>query len=556
MRKVMKQQVDPFLVSVSTEDTRGNHTGSWRFLRPLNQDKPAPCAGACPAGNDIPRLLRLVREARFEEAYRLLKKTNPLPAICGRVCYHPCELACNRACFDEPASVRAIERFLADSFQDFREEPPPLVFRQRVAVVGSGPAGLSCAYFLARNGFRVRIFEAAREVGGMLRQGIPQYRLPRNVLDREIEKIGSLGVEFQLGTRIGNEMSLDDLLSSFDAVFVATGADGSRQLGVPGEKVPLVLSGLDFLRRVNRGDPPKVGSSVIVIGGGNTAMDAARVSRRLGAEPVVVYRRSRREMPADEEEVRQAEEEGIRLIFLASPTAFRKRGTQVVATFERMELGEPDASGRRRPVAIPGSSFEIAADTVLTAVGEEPRLDFLAAQDVVRLEEARKEDSARLQTAGLFLAGDARTGPATVPLAIRAGHNAALEIIDFFGNPAHVDTRRVQPETAVAGFQDINTAYFVHAPRLRSPQLPAAQRSLGFAEITGPLSQERARAEAGRCFTCGQCTQCENCRVFCPEGAVQLVNNRYLVNMDFCKGCGICAQECPRGVITLVQEEQ
>jgi 2-oxoacid:acceptor oxidoreductase delta subunit (pyruvate/2-ketoisovalerate family) len=535
-------------MAVSLADMGHNRTGSWRYLRPVYSEKLAPCKNACPVGNDIPRILSLVSEGRYEDAWRLFRETSPLPGVCGRVCYHPCESFCNRKNFDEALSIAAIERFVADACFDLEEEIPERPRRsEKVAIVGSGPAGLTCAYFLAKDGYAVTVFEAASQPGGMLRLGIPPYRLPREVLDREIESIARWGVEFRTNTKIGQDIEIEDLWERYDAVFIATGAHRSRALNIPGEE--LALQGLEFLKAVNTGKTLEIGKTVLIIGGGNTAMDCARTALRLGAQPIVVYRRTRQEMPAIAEEIEEAEHEGVQFEFLAAPTGVRRVGGRVEVQFIRMQLGEPDASGRRRPVPIPGSDFVMYADAVLKAVGEEPELSFLS--ETLQTSEGIviQRSHGVLERAGIFLGGDAQTGPSTVAQAMRSGKEAARAIRSFLRGE-----RKPKPQQLEEALR-VNFNYFVRQPRVPTPQLPVAERIASFAETKRAISSDQARAEASRCFSCGVCNNCDNCWVFCPDAAIARVDGRYEVNYDFCKGCGVCAEECPRNVISLVEEE-
>jgi putative selenate reductase YgfK subunit len=536
-------------MAVSLADMGHNRTGSWRYLRPIYQEKQAPCRAACPAGNDIPRIMGLVSEGRYAEAWRIFRKTSPLPGVCGRVCYHPCESVCNRKDFDEALSVAIIERFVADKCFDLEDDIPSRPRRgERVAVVGSGPAGLACAYFLAKDGYPVTVFEAESQPGGMLRVGIPQYRLPREILDREIELIAHWGVEFTVNTRIGRDIDLERLWEQHDAVFIATGAHRSRPLGIPGEE--LALAGLEFLRAINAGASVNIGKNVLVIGGGNTAMDAARTALRLGARPVVVYRRTREEMPAISEEIEEAEHEGIKFEFLATPKAIRRLNGPSEIQCIRMQLGEPDQSGRRRPVPVPGSEFVMRADSILKAVGEEPELSFLSESVETSEGIVISRSQGLLERAGIFIGGDAQTGPSTVVQAIGAGKEAARAIQSFLRGERK--PKAVKLEEALR----VNFSYFAHVPRVPTEHLSISERVTNFSESKQPIPAELARAEAQRCFSCGVCNYCDNCWAFCPDAAISRVNGSgYEVDMDFCKGCGVCAEECPRSVISLVEEE-
>jgi len=535
-------------MAVSLADMGHNRTGSWRYMRPIYSEKIAPCKNACPLGNDIPRILSLVSEGRYEEAWRLFRQTSPLPGVCGRVCYHPCETKCNRKDFDEALSIASIERFVADACFDLEDKISERPRRsEKIAIVGSGPAGLTCAYFLAKDGYAVTVFEAASQPGGMLRLGIPPYRLPREVLNREIELIARWGVEFRTNTKIGQDIDIEKLWEQYDALFIATGAHRSRALNIPGEE--LALTGLEFLKAVNAGQTVHIGKRVLIIGGGNTAMDCARTALRLGAQPIVVYRRTREEMPAIAEEIEEAEHEGTQFEFLAAPTAIYQRDGTLEVHCIRMQLGEPDASGRRRPIPIPGSDFVMRADSVLKAVGEEPDLSFLSERletsEGIVLERAQ----GLLERAGIFVGGDAQTGPSTVAQAMRSGRETAFAIMRFLRGERKPKAPQLDEALRV------NFSYFAHKPRVTTPQLPVAERISSFAETKRALSADQARVEAQRCFSCGVCNNCDNCWVFCPDAAITRIDSTYEVNYDFCKGCGVCAEECPRSVISLVEEE-
>jgi len=541
-------------MAVSLADMSHNKTGGWRYLRPVYREKLAPCRIACPAGTDWPRVLALLSERKFVEAWQLIKQENPLAGVCGRVCYHPCEAVCNRKHFDEAVSIQALERFVADSCFELNREFPLIERKEkRVAIVGSGPAGLSCGYFLAKEGFQATIFEAESEPGGMLRVGIPAYRLPREILNKEIEDIAALGVEFELNTRLGSDLDLERLWQRYDAVFIATGAHRSRPLQILGEDERGVLTGLEFLKAVNAGQNVNIGRRVLVIGGGNTAIDAARTALRLGARPLIVYRRTRTEMPAIPEEIEEAEHEGIEFVYLAAPQKIQRFDGKLEVEFMRMELGAPDASGRRSPIPIPGSEFVMEADSVLKAVGEEPDLSLLSERLETSTGIVMNNPRGLLERAGIFIGGDAQTGPSTVIDAIASGKKAARAIMHY------LKADRAQTEAKLfeeVPFERLNLEYFTLQPRSEAPYLPIAERMKSFSEVKGPLSLEQALKEARRCFSCGVCNFCDNCRIFCPDVAVSRKNGAYEIDLEYCKGCGICAQECPRGVISLIEEER
>ncbi|HEY78973.1 MAG TPA: FAD-dependent oxidoreductase, partial [Dehalococcoidia bacterium] len=377
----------------------------------------AACKTACPIGTNVPGYLALIAAGKPQEAYDLIRRTNPLPAVCGRVCYHPCEDACNRGQVDDPLAIAALKRFAADQVDIDKLETPQITRNdQKVAIIGSGPAGLTAANDLALLGYGVTIFEAHPEPGGMLRVGIPEYRLPKEMLAREIAYIQRLGVEIKTGTRIGEQLSLEELRDKYQAIFIAAGAQDSLELDVPGKDTPGVISALSFLHDVNMGKKVAVGARVAVIGGGNTAIDAARVAQRLGAASVtVVYRRSRPEMPANSAEVEAAEAEGIEIMFLAAPTRIiAKDGRTSQMECIMMELGEPDASGRRQPIPIEGSEFTIDVDTVIPALGQAPNLAFAKGPGLEVTERGTiAADATSLATniESIFAGGDAVSGP-------------------------------------------------------------------------------------------------------------------------------------------------
>ena len=594
-------------VAVSSTSTRVNLTGSWKYIRPVYQDKVAPCNQGCPVGIDIEGYMNLLREDRIEDAIGLLLRENALPAVTGRVCYHPCENACNRAWLDDAVSIHGVERMLGDLAIEQRILPEPETPRpETVGIVGSGPAGLSCAYHLARLGYTVTVYEAEAEPGGILRYGIPEYRLPKDVLAHEVNRIRALGVDFRCGVQVGRDLPLN-VLESHDAVFVATGARRGRALGIEGEDLPGVRAGLDFLREVNRGGRPALGHRVVVVGGGNTAMDCARTALRLGAEVLVLYRRGREGMPAHDEEVEDALREGVRFEFLAAPVRVestervpdREPLEAIEATFDRFEgeppaphvagltctrmrLEEPDRSGRPRPVPVEGSEFFVAADLVLTALGEDPDFDFLP-EDVERASGVVRVNALNATGHGaLFAGGDITDEPHTVAFALGSGKRAAVGIDRYLrfrageiGDGADLSelrqgpkgnisvtrwvggdpVRRTDPVNRVVTFQETNPAHFAPVARAADRHLPPGERRLGFREANLGLEREQALAEARRCFNCGVCNECELCLVFCPDLAIsRSAGGGYEIAYDYCKGCGVCATECPRGAITMTRE--
>jgi NADPH-dependent glutamate synthase beta subunit-like oxidoreductase len=564
---VFKSEAEMPTMAASLASTLYNKTGSWRYMRPLYVDKTPPCNDTCPAGEDIVGYLNLIRQGRYQEGWELIMQENPFPGVCGRVCPHPCESQCNRTELGGAIAIHVQERFLADWAYERSLKDIPLVSLDpsapSVGVIGSGPAGLSCAYQLARKGYPVTVFEALDKLGGMMRL-IPEYRLPREILDYEIGAIESLGVEIKTGVQLGRDLSLDDL-RDYQAIFLAVGQSVSRKLDVAGEEAAGVLHGIEFLRRLDRGEKPPLGPRVAVIGGGNTALDAARSARRLGAEVSILYRRSRYEMPAIDEEIEEAVEEGVQIEYLVAPVeVLIGEGKVSGLKCTKMRLGEPDESGRRRPMPVAGSEHTIEVDTVIPALGQVADLSFLGKE--VKAEGGRIviEDSGATTCWPLFAGGDVATGYGTVTHAVGSGKRAALAIDRLLRGEAlegfppldrsvHAVPRDVAP--TVVGFEDLNLAYFEEEPRPKQAQAPAGERVKGFAEVNRGFDEEVAVAEAARCFSCGTCNQCDNCLIFCPDLAVLRDGEKpYVFNYDYCKGCGICFVECPRRAISFEEE--
>ncbi len=453
-----------------------------------------PCAGGCPAATDIPGCLAAMKAGNTDAAARQLLGFNPMPAITGRVCPTFCEPECNRGAFDEPVAVRCIERALGDRMFDRPTEfftAPEKESGKTVAVIGSGPAGLAAAYYSRKAGHRVTVFEKTAEAGGMLSHAIPPYRLPKDVVRRQIAALGDMGIRFQFNASVGRDVTVNELSSRFDAVFLATGAWKETMLGMHGEK--LALSGLEFLKRVNAGDRRMPGKSVAVIGGGNVAVDVARTLLRLGARPVVLYRRGREEMPALRREVEKAEEEGVAFRFLTLPMEATKNGGRITLRCVRMKLGAPDASGRRRVDVRHGSDFSLAFDAVIKAIGEE------ADTAILQGEMRRKARTAATGFLGrnVFAGGDFISGPSTVIEAIASGREAARRIDAFLAGAAPRSEESRVPETNAA-------CSFVTAARLTTPEVPPRMRitSMDIEEASG-VTPDAALQEAQRCFNCG-----------------------------------------------------
>jgi 2-oxoacid:acceptor oxidoreductase delta subunit (pyruvate/2-ketoisovalerate family) len=570
-------------VSVSSTDTRVNRTGSWKYIRPNYRDRVAPCNEGCPVGIDIEAYMNCLREGRGDDALDLLLRENPMPATTGRVCYHPCENVCNRRSLDGAVSIHAVERMLGDRALKTVPAPVSPSRPERVAVVGSGPAGLACAYHLARMGYPVTVFEAEAEPGGVLRFGIPEYRLPKTILAAEIARIEALGVAFKFGTRVGDDIPWS-ALEEYDAVFLGPGVQRSLPLGIDEEHARGMIPGLRFLREVNSGLTPDLGARVLVVGGGNTAMDCARTALRLGSTPRVLYRRTRAEMPAIDEEIAEAMEEGIGFDFLAAPVAVRTgNGKLVGLDCLRMRLGEADASGRRRPVPVAGSEFFLPADSVLIAIGEGPDFEALPG-DLGRSAWSLDTDAlGGVNRKGYFAGGDIIEEPHTVAHALGAGKRSAIGIDRHLrtrageslpaqdpeslrfgrsGNPAITRWREDDPVhregavNEVVPFEDLNLAHYEPAPVHPDRRTPVRGGRPGFEEVNLGLGERQGLAEARRCFNCGVCNACELCLIFCPDLAISRRTGGpgFEIDYDYCKGCGLCNAECPRGAMAMTRE--
>ncbi|MGE5242839.1 MAG: FAD-dependent oxidoreductase [Betaproteobacteria bacterium] len=541
-------------MAVSLKSTRELATGSWRTFRPARVTRPSPCMLDCPAGTDVRAVLAAAAAGDVETAWRTIRHANPFPGICGRVCYHPCELACNREALDGAVAIHAVERAIADEAYTRRllVEAQGIPQMLRVGVVGAGPAGLSCAYHLARRGYPVTVFDEQPRPGGMLRYGIPAYRLPRPVLDAELDLLAQLGITFVGGVRVGAAPGAPDL-SAFAALFIAIGAQRSSHTHIAGDTVTGVEPGLALLRSVNAGVQHSLSGPVVVIGGGNTAIDTARVALRLGAEPTVVYRRGREQMPAHPDEVAQAEREGVRFLFWAAPIRFlSRRGRLDRVEFQRMRPGAPDSSGRAQPEPIAGATTTMPAVRAFTAIGEEVEVETMHGLAAAMHGRLRADDWGRTRHRSVFAGGDAATGAGTVADAIGSGRRAALAI------DAHLLGRDVVGEHLAerVGGDAVNLFYFPRQPRVEIPMQAGPVH--GFGEAVGGIGWEAAAAEARRCFVCGECTACDNCYVFCPDAAVvpDRATGEYAIDLTHCKGCGICVAECPRGAMTWDRESQ
>lgn len=548
-------------VAFSDQSTAAIRTGTWKYVEPAYLDKLPPCSHLCPAGNDISKFLYLMAKGETDAAARLVRAGNPLPATLGRVCPHPCESQCNRAAMGGAIAIHMMERHLGDHAADKLLPNRRPATGRRVAVIGAGPAGIAAAYNLALAGHQVEVLDEKGEAGGYLRTGIPAYRLPREVLDREIALVREAGVVFRAGFRAGRDAGFVELRKQFDAIVVAIGFHKNRALDIPGEDSQGVYNGVSLLERILMGERPNVPASPVVVGGGNTAMDVARSLLRLGSRPTIVYRRTRAEMPAIAAEVAEAEAEGIPFHYLTAPVKVITEGGRVSAIeCLRMRLGEPDASGRRRPVPIDGSNFAISCDGIVTAIGETADMEFLPAElrDDWRI---KADTTLATPTSGVFAAGDAMDGAGTVTAAVGSGRRAAAMADAFLHGGALPDSAprvvelwdRALDRDQISYIESLNTAYLSTAPRPDIQELPAASRTRSFVEVVQAFSAEQAILEARRCFVCGTCNECSNCLYFCPDFAIHKRADTFGFDIDagHCKGCGICVEECPRDAMVL-----
>ena len=484
----------------------------------------APCGLTCPARINVQGYVALIGAGKYKEALQLIRENLPLPGVLGRICPHPCEKECNRKELDQPVAICELKRFVADQVKTEIPIQKEEAKGERVAIVGSGPAGLAASAFLAQKGYPVTIFEALPVIGGMLYAGIPSYRLPREILEEEVKTIQSLGVEIKTNSPIGPNLTFDDLFrQGYRAIFLAVGAHQDQKLGIPGEENPNIIPGVVFLRKANLGQKVEVGQRVAVIGGGNVAIDAARTALRMGAKEVsIIYRRSRSEMPAYEEDIEEAEAEGIKFQLLATPTEIIVKGGKISSLrCIRMELGEPDASGRRRPIPIQGSDFSVEVDTVIPAIGQTPDLSFLKGMEMgVNPQGTIKVDPTTLQTSreGIFAGGDAVTGPWIAIEAVAAGKEAAISI-DRYLRGQNLSEGREKPKLEKARFEEIY-ADQPKAPRVRMEMLPIEERQKTFSEVKKGFTEEEAKREALRCLNCGLCSECLQCVALCKAGAV------------------------------------
>lgn len=547
MNAVVKE-IPPVWTTGWTEELS---TGTWRSATPVHQERPSPCQNACPAGGNVPLWIRQAGEGQYHAAWLTLVAHNPFPAVTGRVCHHPCEGSCNRGEYDGAVAINALEQFIGDlALREGWPLPGPETGKGvRVAVVGGGPAGLSCTYQLRRRGYGVTVFEAQPEPGGVMRYGIPGYRLPKEIVAREIERLLATGIDLRTGAAVRGE-NLASLRKEFAALCLATGAPRAKRLPQFNSANGRVISGLEFLGRVNRNNIPAIGRQVAVIGGGSVAMDVARTARRLGSQVKVLALEDRRSLPAQAREVQEALEEGVIIRDGVMVREVAEEGDGLNLTCVKVVLDPSAPPGVLKPIVIPGVSFQIPADTVILAVGQDPDLEGIPVNQQNQLIEV--DDCQATGGAGIFACGDAASFQRYLSGAIGGGRRAARGMERFLEGRREEDSGTSAPREV--SFKEINTFYFPIAARAERKGVDPGVRLKDFREVRVALAEEEARAQADRCFSCGHCLKCDNCYYFCPDLAVvrdPSPEKVYGIQDRYCKGCGLCVEECPRGAIVL-----
>ena len=580
----MNKYVNPdnLYIARSYLTTESNKTGSWRFLRPCYDEKTAPCSIACPAGEDIPRIEMMATQGLFKEAWEKILIENPFPSVCGRVCFHPCEGSCNRRDFDSAVAIHSLERFIADTAIRYGispelEKKPSR--KQRIAIVGAGTAGLAAAWFLSLLGYSCDVFEASSEVGGVLRWGIPLYRLPLSALRHDIKQITELGVAIFTGKKVSKEM-LSELKKKYDAVFIGCGHSLGMPLSVPGENLSGVSEGLEFLRQIRDGKSPVCSGVTAIIGGGNTAVDVARSVVRLGGKALLLYRRRRQDMPALALEVEMALEEGVELEELVAPAVISEENGKILLTLQEMKV-EGEECGRDRVIAATGKNRQVRVERILKAIGMQASESWQQADrtdnEILTLSHSVLDSRGR--EAVMVLGGDIVNKTKSVVDAVASGKQAALALDILFQEGIEAVVPKLQaclvgPGSSlsmeifmggerrlrnkhVVSYEEINTDYFRFSPRVTQPRLLKEERIQSFEEIDLKISAHMAMKEAERCFNCGLCNQCDNCFIFCPDTSVILGRDHQgrHINYDYCKGCGLCVVECPRNAMSLGEEK-
>jgi 2-oxoacid:acceptor oxidoreductase delta subunit (pyruvate/2-ketoisovalerate family) len=536
----------PFAITLNPGSSLANHTGSWRTSRPVYLDRMPPCNHQCPAGEDIQGWLFHAESGNYEKAWRHLTENNPFPAIMGRVCYHSCEDACNRAKLDAPVGINSVERFLGDEAikQGWKLAPAAAESGKHVLIVGAGPSGMSAAYHLRRLGHRVTVHDAGPFLGGMMRFGIPKYRLPREVLDAEMQRVVDLGVTVKLNSKIDN-IQESMKAGKFDAAFLAVGAHIGKRAMIPSGDAAKIVDAISVLRSMEGEDKPLLGRRVVVYGGGNTAVDVARTVKRMGAEPIIVYRRTRDKAPAHDFEIEEALQEGVMIKWLST---IKQAGDHQI-TVEKMAL---DDKGFPQPT---GEFETLEADSVVLALGQDVDLGLLDGVPGLEVKDGVVKVGTDLMTGhpGIFAGGDMVPAERNVTVAIGHGKKAARHIDAWLQAATYVPP----PKHEIATFERLNAWYYADAPKTMRPMLDIIRRQSTFEEVQGGLDEKTALFEARRCLSCGNCFECDNCYGVCPDNAVIKLGpgKRFEFNYDYCKGCGMCVAECPCGAIKMEAEE-
>jgi NADPH-dependent glutamate synthase beta subunit-like oxidoreductase len=535
------------------------NTGTWRNAVAVHQKKPAPCYGACPVDGDIPLWIHMARSDDFKGAWQTLAENNPIPATIGRTCHHPCEKSCNRNEYDGAVSINALEQYVGDMaiHEGWAFSPPLEESDKRVAVIGGGPAGLSCAYQLRRKGFCVTIYDANPELGGVLRYGVPEFRLPKKVLDAEIRKIIDMGIDVVTERKL-LATDLDELRKLYAAVFIAFGAHNPKKLPQFPTENSRVIDGLDFLRSVRSGAPLYLGYNVIVIGGGSVAMDIAGSAIRLGRSARIISLEGRDVMPAPEDEIQDVLDEGAVIIDGAMVKSVENVGAELILRCVKVELDPASPAGVIRPIELKDTEFNVKADTVILAVGQDPEL--AEWKEIFKVERSMVvvDGSYMTSCTGIFAAGDVAGSERFVSTAVGDGKRAANSIALYLGRQDEDEQKSFDQVPEVA-FSEINTFYFPHEERREREKADALKRRADFREIRLGFSPEEAQHQAERCFSCGNCIECDNCFIFCPDMAIAKDSSiplHYTVLDQYCKGCGCCLEECPRGAMGVMEESK
>jgi 2-oxoacid:acceptor oxidoreductase delta subunit (pyruvate/2-ketoisovalerate family) len=536
----------PFAITLKPGTSLANLTGTWRTERPVYLDRLPPCNNACPAGENIQGWLFHAESGDYEQAWRVLVQDNPLPAVMGRVCYHPCETSCNRGQLDQPVGINSVERFLGDEAvkRGWKFDAPAAASGKKVLVVGAGPSGLSAAYHLARMGHKVEIHEAGPLAGGMMRFGIPKYRLPREVLDAEVQRILDLGVTLKFNAKVANiEQSMKQ--GGFDASFLAVGAHIGKRTMIPAGDAAHIVDAVSVLRSMEGEDKPMLGRKVVVYGGGNTAIDVARTVKRMGAEPIIVYRRTRDRAPAHDFEIEEAMQEGVMIKWLSTI----KQAEVGEITVEKMVL---DDKGFPQPT---GEFEKLEADSVVLALGQDVDLSLLEGVKGLEIKDGTVQVAPNMMTGypGIFAGGDMVPSERTVTVAVGHGKKAARHIDAWLRGTEY----QPAPKHELVTYDKLNPWYYSDADKTVRPMLDIIRRQTSFDEVQGGLDETNALFEARRCLSCGNCFECDNCYGVCPDNAVIKLGpgKRFQFNYDYCKGCGICVSECPCGAIKMVPED-